>query len=593
MKKYLLLLLLLIPILSGCSSKQPQEIPVNQNINIDQQDNLGATAPNLLKIQNGVINPLSESWEFGKSSRRILGVTATTVDAVVFNAATISATTANITTANITTLSVSTASTQLGHTNLAANSNTTSTLSVIQSGTGDIVSLYDGGAEVFSVIDGGTVVLKSKDTIKNTSASTTAISGAFSITGALSATVISASANFLSNAGTVSLPSHTFTSDPDTGWYSRGANQVGLSVGGSDLFRGSSTMMVFPLTGTLMGIGTTTPIAKLSISTISQQAPTYKLLDIASTTNKTLLGLSASGILSMGAGSAAPINVFQVNTASSTLDVLAGLNIGQLTAPANAGQITFYNHPVNSSSPDETVHGGVIQLDNNNLLAWRGFSDGAGSVDKLGVGIGTTSPGALFSVESMAINRVTERLRGKAGQTSDLLQIASSTNLNFFVIDAQGMVGVGTSTPKSKLSVSTQTAKAPTYKMFTVASTTGATLFEVLANGTTTVTGNLRVTGKIFATGGVDPAYVSFNNQTRASIIDMVIKDGVKDEVLVFYNSEVRQMEVYDIKNNEFKPFGLLSPQTPATGQKQSPMGWILGSIAILISLISLRQKYV
>jgi hypothetical protein len=67
----------------------------------------------------------------------------------------------------------------------------------------------------------------------------------------------------------------------------------------------------------------------------------------------------------------------------------------------------------------------------------------------------------------------------------------------------------------------------------------------VTSSANLTVTGNLQVNGKITATGGVDPPYVSYTNESCDTIKQMYQDDEVKDNVMQFWNIDNRRFEYY------------------------------------------------
>jgi hypothetical protein len=195
-----------------------------------------------------------------------------------------------------------------------------------------------------------------------------------------------------------------------------------------------------------IGIGSSTPKSVLSISTNAQSASTNNLLTVASTTNKIIFQVTAGGILRMGDGkSVTSTNVLQYNAPSSTVDVLTGLNTGQLTSPTNPGIFTFYNMPVNSSSADNTVHSATFSSDSNPIMTWYSQSDGAGSVDNLRVGVGTTTPTVLFHVENPTASASTTIRFGRSNNTKgSCLQLYSpnGTAYKVFVTNAGAITAV-------------------------------------------------------------------------------------------------------------------------------------------------------
>ena len=109
---------------------------------------------------------------------------------------------------------------------------------------------------------------------------------------------ISATGNRLGPDGTVSLPGFSFVSDPDTGFYSLGANQLGIAVGGA--LRAYSTVSSFdtlvPLRSLSQAAGT---VPMVSRGTASQSASLQEWQDSAGTV---LASVSAAGLHKWAAG---------------------------------------------------------------------------------------------------------------------------------------------------------------------------------------------------------------------------------------------------------------------------------------------------
>ncbi|MCX6785820.1 MAG: hypothetical protein NTZ18_03150 [Candidatus Komeilibacteria bacterium] len=149
------------------------------------------------------------------------------------------------------------------------------------------------------------------------------------------------------------------------------------------------------------------------------------------------------------------------------------------------------------------------QLNIGNLIFGTGI-DGTGNILSTGkIGIGTTTPAAKFAASSTSNIVAMFDQRG----TSDILRLNDAGTTVFKVQDG-GYVGVGTNTPKSVLSVSTLAQASGNTKLFTVASTTGASLFQVLGNGNTSINGNTVITGNATTTGKY---YVGGDFKTNAN----------------------------------------------------------------------------
>ena len=176
--------------LSGCSA--------NQDLGASGVPSGGGSSgvpsgPTLLKMNdNGVVSFINSGYELGTSTNKILGGTYNKL--------------------YIDTLAVTVASSVIGHTDITATSNTTSTLSVIQGGSGDVLSLYSAGSEIFSVLSNGNIVLESGDTIKNDTASTTVLSGKVGIGSSTPQAVLSVSSPIQSSTNLFQISSTTAAS---------------------------------------------------------------------------------------------------------------------------------------------------------------------------------------------------------------------------------------------------------------------------------------------------------------------------------------------------------------------------------------------
>ena len=95
----------------------------------------------------------------------------------------------------------------------------------------------------------------------------------------------------------------------------------------------------------------------------------------------------------------------------------------------------------------------TFAIDNIDILTIYAQADGSNGIQNIGVAIGTTTASALLFVVGQATDRVSLKVRGESGQTSDLLQLASSTNSNLLIVDKNGKMGIGTSTAEFMLDI--------------------------------------------------------------------------------------------------------------------------------------------
>nr|MDQ3009006.1 hypothetical protein [bacterium] len=132
-----------------------------------------------------------------------------------------------------------------------------------------------------------------------------------------------------------------------------------------------------------VGIGTTSPYAKLSVSGLI-------VGEYFSATSTTATSTFAGG-LDVGGGALTYDH-------SSGQTSISNLALGAMSFDADAGSISWVDMPVTSASAIGTIQSYSAQIDGNPLLTVYSESDGAGGVQNTRVGIGTTSPYAKLSV---------------------------------------------------------------------------------------------------------------------------------------------------------------------------------------------------
>jgi len=132
------------------------------------------------------------------------------------------------------------------------------------------------------------------------------------------------------------------------------------------------------------GIGTTSPYAKLSV--------------VGPIVGQYLVATDTAATTTLAGG-------FDVNNGSLRYDFSSGvtsidnLELGASMFGADSGIISWADMPVTAAAAIGTVESYSAQIDGNPLLTVYSESDGAGGIQNSRVGIGTTTPGATFSVQ--------------------------------------------------------------------------------------------------------------------------------------------------------------------------------------------------
>ena len=312
-----------------------------------------------------------------------------------------------------------------------------------------------------------------------------AVSGNTTISGTLGVTGVSTFA-----AGTALLPALTTSGDTNTGVWFPAADTVAASTGGSERMRIDSSGRV--------AINTTSPNASAT-TTIKQDSSAYQLQleqnngtdgyglrcnaadgDLtfsryASSAYTERMRLTASG--NVGSGTASPGAKLDIN-AGGTNKIFIGANISN----ANYNAISLNANNADSARIGMTGGGSgdnALYLDANANINFRPSGSATVAVAMLSggnVGIGTTSPEVKLEVNgNIALPNATAlQFKDSGGSRKDTLQLNSSSNVilqspssSIFQINGTteamrissgGNVGIGTTSPSGKLTISDSTA---------------------------------------------------------------------------------------------------------------------------------------
>lgn len=223
-----------------------------------------------------------------------------------------------------------------------------------------------------------------------------------------------------------------------TPWAELSVNPNGLT--GPSFVVGSSSATNFIITnGGSVGVGTTSPFGRFAVQGAGSGTGTlFTLANSALTTVMNVLDNGVAYVLgNFGIGTSTPWRKFSVTDTVSSPQV------------AIAYDATRYAQLQVDSVGDLTLsaQGGDIYLTNENLFACTsgcpaGTPTGLGNIlaeNKLGVG--TTTPVSKLTIETQ-------------DASTNFLQVASSTAQSIFGIFANGRIGIATSTPWKQLSVS-------------------------------------------------------------------------------------------------------------------------------------------
>jgi len=123
---------------------------------------------------------------------------------------------------------------------------------------------------------------------------------------------------------------------------------------------------------------------------------------------------------------------------SKDLEVGETAYLGPMEFSENSGVVSWIDMPVTSSASAGTQESYIARIDGINILTVYSESDGAGSIQNYAVGIATSTPEALLGIGVVS---------GR-----DYL-IVGDTASPEFIIKNTGLVGIGTTSPTEKLTI--------------------------------------------------------------------------------------------------------------------------------------------
>ena len=279
--------------------------------------------------------------------------------------------------------------------------------------------------------------------------------------------------------------------------------QAGSGVNPFNIASSTGTSLLTVLANGNVGVGTTTPLAVLTLQ--GSTSSNSSLLTVASSSGQTLFNIAASGNVDIGYATSGLTSI------RSNTTVIGGSTFD--TSNAKVLEIISQNGSgVDSSQPEDfAILGGSqynqspgmafkqqignqryyrIAINGNNNEALYITRNGQNDFQlnpngRIGInsGNGGSTPGAQLHVVSNATGTITTLIQSISNQVADVLQVSSSSaNTIFLNVTSAGNVGIGSSSPGSLLAIQ-GSSTAPTLTLLTVASSSGSQLLTVLSSG--------------------------------------------------------------------------------------------------------------
>src|SRR3989344_4610271 len=207
------------------------------------------------------------------------------------------------------------------------------------------------------------------------------------------------------------------------------SNSFYLATSSPSTFATSTSPVLAIDTNGFVGVATTSPYPRLAAA--GRVAATAFNADNASATSTFAGGFDV--------GSGALQYDFSRNVTS-----IERLDTGALSFETNAGVVSWFDFPVTSSASANTAESYTAQIDSNAVLTVYGESDGSGGVQNLKVGVATTSPWGVLSVEQST--ETYSLLVGNSGSSTPAFAVSG--------VNRNGAVAIATSTANSSFATS-------------------------------------------------------------------------------------------------------------------------------------------
>lgn len=347
------------------------------------------------------------------------------------------------------------------------------------------------------------------------------------------------------------LPHYPFLNDNDTGLFNLGENQIGLITGGKN-------GVIIDSKGRI-GIGTGTPNSLLSIGEDS---------DISQTNHNYIVNIRPKPIIAAPAESktyTGIASIIYVNPANGNNGHYYGAETAVSTTPEN----TVYTEELlgEKTTANHKGSGTINWLNGAQNLAWVNangkVNHGIGSYNSFwgnaagntidAYGTWTNIRNGLGTIKNSYATFA--QIRNYGGRIENAYNYYSTITNNAGIIEK--LYQIYLKNPESTgvignnygIYIEEQTTGVENYQIY---SEGGVNYFGgKIGIGTNKPTNALQVEGTATISQGVETSYISLSSKTRNEIQE-ITQNKTDKETIMFWNTETRQLEFYNIEKDEF-----------------------------------------
>ncbi len=148
------------------------------------------------------------------------------------------------------------------------------------------------------------------------------------------------------------------------------------------------------------GLGTTSPYSKLSLWGANTTSGS-KVFEVTNSASTTSFSIDNAGFISAGSSNGTnPSNLFTVDTSTGTTTI-ANLSIGNLVFDVDAGMVNLSDIPIDSNAAAGVIESQTIAIGGTPVITAYGEANGSGVVQNYRAGIATSTPGSFGGSPAM------------------------------------------------------------------------------------------------------------------------------------------------------------------------------------------------